>query len=69
MLRKIAMFLAGAMLLMPFGGESSIALGKYVHMPELAVNANASWWLGPQQIALISACVVVLALTACRRWQ
>ncbi len=69
MLRKVAMFLSCAMLVMPFGGDGAVALGKYVHVPEVAANPCASWWLGPEQIILVAACVLVLSLTACRRWQ
>jgi hypothetical protein len=68
MLRKVAMFLAGAMICVPFGGDAQIALGKYVHVTEVT-NPNASWWLSTGDIVLISACVLVLSLTASLRWR
>ncbi len=67
MLRTFATIVVFLMLCLPIGGGIQL-LANGPAIPALpAVNANARCWFSPMQLALISGCVLVLALTAARR--
>ena len=62
MLRKLTMIAAALLVCTPFGGAGRVALGKCLGKVALP-SFSARPWLGPYELAVASACLMVLALT------
>jgi hypothetical protein len=56
------MLVAAMLVCTPFGGAGRVALGKCLGNVALP-SFSARPWLGPYELAIASACLVVLALT------
>ena len=71
MKRKTARLLAVLLLCLPIYGGSQVAMGRCLErlpLPALP-QVQACWSLGPYELAIMSACLLVLALTLALRYR